>query len=136
MPTSPHWPRSPGAAQPSLANITPSFASPAWSRADETDDEVVYRLRGPHVRRIALGPTAGLIALTVFDLVIVVLTWREYRQHRRTRTENVRAGSAPTPPAAKAAAPAGSVSTPAAGRPPIAPEKRPAATDERVQPLS
>jgi hypothetical protein len=51
---------------------------------------------GAHVRRIALGPTAGLIALTVFDLVIVVLTWRENRQQRRTRTEKVPAGSAPT----------------------------------------
>jgi uncharacterized membrane protein len=33
--------------------------------------------------RIALTPTVGLIALTVFDLVIVVLTWREYRRQRR-----------------------------------------------------
>jgi uncharacterized membrane protein len=33
--------------------------------------------------RIALDPTAGLIALTLFDLVIVALTWREYQQQRR-----------------------------------------------------
>lgn len=33
--------------------------------------------------RIALQPTAGLIALTLFDLVIVALTWREYQQQRR-----------------------------------------------------
>jgi len=33
--------------------------------------------------RIALEPTAGLIALTAFDLLIVLLTWREMRQHRR-----------------------------------------------------
>jgi uncharacterized membrane protein len=33
--------------------------------------------------RIALDPTAGLIALTIFDLVIVALTWREYQQQRR-----------------------------------------------------
>jgi uncharacterized membrane protein len=33
--------------------------------------------------RIALDPTAGLIALTVFDLLIVALTWREYGQQRR-----------------------------------------------------
>jgi uncharacterized membrane protein len=26
-----------------------------------------------------------MVALTIFDLVIVVLTWREYRQQRRTR---------------------------------------------------
>jgi uncharacterized membrane protein len=35
--------------------------------------------------RIALSPTAGLIALTLFDAVIVALTWREYRQQRRIR---------------------------------------------------
>ena len=33
--------------------------------------------------RIALNPTAGLVALTVFDSVIVALTWREYRRLRR-----------------------------------------------------
>lgn len=33
--------------------------------------------------RIVLDPTAGLIGLTVFDVVIVVLTWREYREQRR-----------------------------------------------------
>ena len=33
--------------------------------------------------RIALDPTAGLVALTVFDSVIVALTWREYRRLRR-----------------------------------------------------
>ena len=34
--------------------------------------------------RIALRPTAGLVALTVFDAFIVALTWREMReQHRR-----------------------------------------------------
>jgi uncharacterized membrane protein len=35
--------------------------------------------------RIALHPTAGLIGLTVFDVLIVALTWREYRQVRRVR---------------------------------------------------
>ena len=35
------------------------------------------------VYRIALHATAGLVALTVFDLVIVALTWREYGQQRR-----------------------------------------------------
>jgi uncharacterized membrane protein len=32
--------------------------------------------------RIVLDPTAGLIGLTVFDGVIVALTWREYREQR------------------------------------------------------
>jgi uncharacterized membrane protein len=35
--------------------------------------------------RIALTPTVGLVALTAFDLVIVVLTWREYQQQRKRR---------------------------------------------------
>jgi uncharacterized membrane protein len=34
--------------------------------------------------RIVLNPTAGLIGLTVFDIVIVALTWREYLQQRRS----------------------------------------------------
>ena len=38
---------------------------------------------GYQLYRIALNPTAGLIALTVFDIVIVFLTWREYRRLRR-----------------------------------------------------
>jgi uncharacterized membrane protein len=33
--------------------------------------------------RIVLNPTAGLIGLTIFDIVIVALTWREYQQQRR-----------------------------------------------------
>jgi uncharacterized membrane protein len=32
---------------------------------------------------IVLGPTPGLVALTLFDIFIVVLTWREYRKQRR-----------------------------------------------------
>jgi uncharacterized membrane protein len=32
--------------------------------------------------RIVLTPTIGLIALTVFDVAIVSLTWREYRRQR------------------------------------------------------
>jgi len=31
---------------------------------------------------IVLGPSPGLIALTIFDVLIVVLTWREYRKQR------------------------------------------------------
>lgn len=37
------------------------------------------------VYRIALHPTAGLVTLTAFDLVIVLLTWREYKQQRGRR---------------------------------------------------
>jgi uncharacterized membrane protein len=47
---------------------------------------------GYQLYRISLDPTAGLIALTVFDVVIVLLTWREYRVQRRIR--NDQAGSA------------------------------------------
>jgi uncharacterized membrane protein len=42
---------------------------------------------GYQLYRIVLHPTAGLIALTFFDVLIVALTWREYRQQRRIRTE-------------------------------------------------
>jgi uncharacterized membrane protein len=52
--------------------------------------------------RIALTPTPGLIALTVFDLVIVVLTWREYRRQRRARQRPAR--SAPSQAAKTSAA--------------------------------
>jgi uncharacterized membrane protein len=34
------------------------------------------------VYRIILSPSPGLIALTAFDVFIVVLTWREYRKQR------------------------------------------------------
>jgi uncharacterized membrane protein len=40
---------------------------------------------GYQTYRIAFAPSAGLIALTVFDLAIVALTWREYRQQRARR---------------------------------------------------
>lgn len=32
-------------------------------------------------------PSAGLVALTVFDILIVVLTWHEYGRHRLRRKE-------------------------------------------------
>lgn len=32
---------------------------------------------------LAVRPSAGLVALTVFDAIIVVLTWHEYRRHRK-----------------------------------------------------
>lgn len=35
--------------------------------------------------RIALDPTAALIGLTVFDAVIVLLTWREFKQQRKRK---------------------------------------------------
>jgi uncharacterized membrane protein len=38
---------------------------------------IVYQLY-----RIALRPTVGLIALTIFDVIVVWLTWREYGRHR------------------------------------------------------
>jgi uncharacterized membrane protein len=37
---------------------------------------------GYQVYRIALQPSAGLIVLTIFDAMIVALTWREYRRQR------------------------------------------------------
>jgi uncharacterized membrane protein len=81
--------------------------------------------------RIALAPSAGLIALTVFDLVIVVLTWREFRQQRHTRTEKPPA-SVSAPPEAKAAATSGSATTSAPTSSPTAPgNSRP--SDEGVR---
>jgi uncharacterized membrane protein len=38
---------------------------------------------GYQLYRIVLDPTAGMIALTIFDAVIVALTWREYRRLRQ-----------------------------------------------------
>jgi uncharacterized membrane protein len=38
---------------------------------------------GYQLYRIALTPTAWLIALTVFDVFVVWLTWREWRKQRR-----------------------------------------------------
>jgi uncharacterized membrane protein len=38
---------------------------------------------GYQVYRIALQPSVGLILLTMFDAMIVALTWREYRRQRR-----------------------------------------------------
>jgi uncharacterized membrane protein len=37
---------------------------------------------GYQLYRIAMAPSAGLVALTVFDTVIAWLTWREYRKQR------------------------------------------------------
>jgi uncharacterized membrane protein len=57
---------------------------------------------GYQLYRISLAATAGLIALTVFDVVIVVLTWREFRVQRRIR--NDQAGSRPADAERSAAA--------------------------------
>jgi uncharacterized membrane protein len=37
--------------------------------------------------RIAVAPTLGMVALTIFDLFVTWLVWREYRIHRRTERE-------------------------------------------------
>ena len=44
--------------------------------------------------RIVLNPTPGLIGLTIFDIVIVALTWREYQQQRRSRQAETTVASA------------------------------------------
>jgi uncharacterized membrane protein len=54
---------------------------------------------GYQLYRIALHPTVGMVALTIFDLVIVVLTWREYRQQRRARDHAVVVAPSDTPSA-------------------------------------
>ena len=43
--------------------------------------------------RIVLDPTFGLSALTIFDAIIVWLTWREYQKQRRLRSSLVTNGS-------------------------------------------
>ena len=46
---------------------------------------VLLAFIGYQLYRIILSPGVGLIALTAFDAVILLLTWREYRQQRRAR---------------------------------------------------
>jgi uncharacterized membrane protein len=65
---------------------------------------------GYQLYRIALQPSVGLIALTVFDAVIVVLTWREYRRRRRIPDRSGHHRQRPT-------AGAGTMRRPATGRP-------------------
>lgn len=43
---------------------------------------VLLAFIGYQLYRIVLSPSAGLVALTVFDAVIVALTWREWRAQR------------------------------------------------------
>jgi uncharacterized membrane protein len=45
---------------------------------------VLLAFVGYQLYRIALAPSAGLIALTLFDLVITALTWREWRLQRHS----------------------------------------------------
>ena len=42
---------------------------------------------GYQLYRIVLQPSVGLVVLTVFDALIVMLTWREYRRQRRIRND-------------------------------------------------
>jgi uncharacterized membrane protein len=51
---------------------------------------------GYQLYRIALHPSAGLIALTLFDAVIVTLTWLEYRRQRRIPKDRVSGATPPT----------------------------------------
>lgn len=57
---------------------------------------VLLAFIGYQLYRIVLNPTAGLIAVTVFDLAIVTLTWREYGRQRELLAQadvNVRRGT-------------------------------------------
>lgn len=45
---------------------------------------VLLAFIGYQLYRIALRPSAGLIALTVFDAAVTALTWREWRKVRHT----------------------------------------------------
>ena len=57
---------------------------------------------GYQAYRIALSPSAGLIALTVFDLIIVALTWREWHVQRQpTHPAEPRASSPPRGPTSR-----------------------------------
>jgi uncharacterized membrane protein len=45
---------------------------------------------GYQLYRLALSPTFGLTALTVFDALIVGLTWREWRTQTADRAVDLR----------------------------------------------
>ena len=51
---------------------------------------------GYQMYRIALQPNVGLIALTLFDAVIVTLTWLEYRRQRRIPKDRASGGTRAT----------------------------------------
>jgi uncharacterized membrane protein len=46
---------------------------------------------GYQLYRITVHPSFGLIALTVFDALLVWLTWREYRAKRATHRKHLEA---------------------------------------------
>ena len=52
---------------------------------------------GYQLYRIVLDPSAGLAALTVFDVLIVILTWREYRRQRRILRDHPHVSNSPSP---------------------------------------
>lgn len=52
---------------------------------------------GYQIYRIILDPTIGLIALTVFDVIIVALTWREYGHQKRRRLDTATSTREPAP---------------------------------------
>jgi uncharacterized membrane protein len=56
---------------------------------------------GYQMYRISLHPSVGLVALTVFDSVIVVLTWREYRRQRHQPEDPARGITGGNPTVAK-----------------------------------
>ena len=53
---------------------------------------------GYQLYRIVLGQSVALIALTVFDILIVALTWREYRRHRQTKEPSKEPPGKPSTP--------------------------------------
>ena len=46
---------------------------------------VLLAFIGYQIYRLALAPGCGLVALTAFDLLIVALTWREWRLQKSRR---------------------------------------------------
>lgn len=46
---------------------------------------VLLAFIGYQLYQIGVSPTPGLVALTVFDALVVILTWREYRRQRTRR---------------------------------------------------
>ena len=56
---------------------------------------VLLAFIGYQLYQIALKPTAGLIALTIFDALITWLTWREWRKQIALRTRQPSDRSAP-----------------------------------------
>jgi uncharacterized membrane protein len=53
---------------------------------------------GYQLYRIVLDQSVALIALTVFDILIVTLTWREYGRHRQTKEPSKEPPSKPSAP--------------------------------------